>query len=558
MSLTGAELRHVVDVWLVDVLERDEFERRNGLSEEAKAFWDTEKDDDGNITDKGYSETVIQEIKDAFQTNDFSPSHDDGVFSESPDININPSGGVYHLKAFVDNVIATQKLDIIYPSPAYTELTREMAKGYQLFLRAGQYRSEGNYHEADKLIQEHMSLSSSQYPASVPTPAKAQNTQEQEKEDLSLGTSILLKDFIKKYEKEKLSQMRVKNTGGIIADLQQLLHDVGNIPLHTIPLDKVRTFRNTMYCVPVNWKKRKQYKNIPFAKLPSLKLTPEQCIDVTTAYKRVSAIRAAFKWAQTEGYRIPLTLPTVVAGKKPHKDIAPQDRRNALDADDIRQICLHKGYTEDAFEFPFQFWLPLLALYTGAREKELCQLNPQTDIRQTTSGIWYLDLNREKGKHIKTEAGVRSVPLHQQLIDIGFIQFVEKQKEQGLTLLFPELLNKRKDEEINAKASRWFNGDFKGKIGITSVRRKTSRDQVKKDFHSFRHHFATYCKTHGIEEAKYQECIGHESDTSVTALYSGKFGVDILYRDVISKLNFVEDYSLNLANLHSSKWAKGE
>jgi integrase len=54
------------------------------------------------------------------------------------------------------------------------------------------------------------------------------------------------------------------------------------------------------------------------------------------------------------------------------------------------------------------YWIPLLALFTGARMGELCQLQP-TDIREE-DGLWGIDINDDKGKSVKTSASVRWVP----------------------------------------------------------------------------------------------------------------------------------------------------
>jgi len=56
-------------------------------------------------------------------------------------------------------------------------------------------------------------------------------------------------------------------------------------------------------------------------------------------------------------------------------------------------------------------------------------------------GVWYMSMTDEKdGNSLKTQASRRRVPIHSELIRIGFLQFVDRQKLQcGPTRLFPTL-----------------------------------------------------------------------------------------------------------------------
>ena len=43
-------------------------------------------------------------------------------------------------------------------------------------------------------------------------------------------------------------------------------------------------------------------------------------------------------------------------------------------------------------------------------------------------GIKYISINEHNGKKVKTRTGVRFVPIHRQLVKLGFFQFVEIMK----------------------------------------------------------------------------------------------------------------------------------
>ncbi len=107
------------------------------------------------------------------------------------------------------------------------------------------------------------------------------------------------------------------------------------------------------------------------------------------------------------------------------------------------------GFTEDELQRLFgdqaryfaasegsevRYWAPLIALYTGMRVEEICQLYIG-DIVQI-DGIWCFSVNENtdnKGhfKHVKSLAGIRNIPVYPYLWEsIGFKKFVENRRAQ--------------------------------------------------------------------------------------------------------------------------------
>lgn len=95
--------------------------------------------------------------------------------------------------------------------------------------------------------------------------------------------------------------------------------------------------------------------------------------------------------------------------------------------------------------YPFEYWLPLLGLYAGCRIGEASQLH-LTDVKGLGADSWYLDINEAtKDKSLKNEQSRRIVPLHQALIDLGFIDYCERLKLEGFKRVFPELTYAKSD-----------------------------------------------------------------------------------------------------------------
>jgi integrase len=80
------------------------------------------------------------------------------------------------------------------------------------------------------------------------------------------------------------------------------------------------------------------------------------------------------------------------------------------------------------------YWIPLLGLFTGARVGELCQLRV-ADIEQTEAGAFLHITEEAEGATVKTEAGLRSVPIHSELVRLGFLGYVDAMKASASTIL---------------------------------------------------------------------------------------------------------------------------
>ena len=83
---------------------------------------------------------------------------------------------------------------------------------------------------------------------------------------------------------------------------------------------------------------------------------------------------------------------------------------------------LHQGDKASMY-----YWIPLIGLHTGARKNEICQLQP-ADI-MSIKGTWCFNITTEGDeKSLKTGdhgGSKRIVPIHSNLISLGFLAFVD-------------------------------------------------------------------------------------------------------------------------------------
>lgn len=146
--------------------------------------------------------------------------------------------------------------------------------------------------------------------------------------------------------------------------------------------------------------------------------------------------------------------------------------------------------------FPYQFWLPLLALFTGGRLNELCQLE-SSDIRQEEeTGIWFIRIANEGSKSLKNHHSRRFIPIHDELIRIGLLDFVRQAKNEGREKLFSDGLTYQPTKGWGGIATTFFtripsastkHGGYFHAIGIR--KRLADGKPDGKKFHAFRHTF---------------------------------------------------------------------
>ena len=154
----------------------------------------------------------------------------------------------------------------------------------------------------------------------------------------------------------------------------------------------------------------------------------------------------------------------------------------------------------------------MLALFTGARLGELAGLRVSDVAHNQIIGTTaiYIGADAKAGKKLKTKQSERFVPLHPQLIEFGFLEYVAAQaKARGhKAWLFPLVA----PGTTGAAAwSKWF-GRYIRENGVTDT---------KKVFHSFRHTFIDALRLAGVSEEINIALVGH-TDDSVHGNYGAK------------------------------------
>lgn len=183
-----------------------------------------------------------------------------------------------------------------------------------------------------------------------------------------------------------------------------------------------------------------------------------------------------------------------------------------------------------------RFWLSLIALWSGLRLEEICQLfvdDVYSHHKVHVIAVRPDEDSDEKG--IKTPSGVRLVPVHPELIKLGFLEYVNEMKSRGEKKLFPEI-SRGADGTLGLKMSKWF-GRYLDNLDLTDKRLT---------FHSFRHNLAQALKEVGAPDPIANFLSGWRDGGSMYAHYSGGEAISQVYKH----LKKVKYPNLDLSHLY--------
>lgn len=269
--------------------------------------------------------------------------------------------------------------------------------------------------------------------------------------------------------------------------------------------------------IPTNVKKRKQFDGLSLPEAArieaSLPANKRKTLAPKTQKDTLNTALAILNYAQQIGWidRIPFS-------GKPLGDLLPEpDEKEvrSFTSDELTKMLSSEMFlNERKKEKQARYWVTLIGLLHGVRQNEAASLLIE-DIKEE-DGVRFFNLRTTDDlgkvvKRLKTTSSKRRVPLHKELIRMGFLDYVEMRKArteltpEGKGFLFDELKPNPKTENRAKVLSQWF-----GRLRDKAI--PDEREREGKSFHSFRHEVTDRVRALTESDEKRYALLGWTSD----------------------------------------------
>ncbi|MDH4562145.1 tyrosine-type recombinase/integrase [Pseudomonas sp. BN411] len=248
-------------------------------------------------------------------------------------------------------------------------------------------------------------------------------------------------------------------------------------------------------------------------------------LDVKTIVKR-SKLRSGktyIKWLQTKGF-----YPTTVDNPFDNQSLPKVKRKETMKEPRLPFETIEVGHIfKKAVEAKDTLLAATIAIaaYTGMRAEEIAQIK-KSDIQEPEENKYIINV-RDVGT--KTKAGIRAVPVHNDLYPLILFLDTESKSEY--------LLDYETESRIGKRSVLLVTRFSKLKRALEYGKEKT--------FHSLRHSLATQLERAEIPENIAADILGHKKTTMSYGLYSG--GTSLAAR--LDAINKIEGFHLRLRKI---------
>ena len=342
--------------------------------------------------------------------------------------------------------------------------------------------------------------------------------------DVSPKLSEMKEEFI---GERLLSGFSPKSTRELESTIDDLIEIIGDIPILKVTPNNARDFKKIISSLPKYRNQSPRYRGLTIKQILSLDGVEGQ--EPKNINKLIYRVRVFFKWL-----------------KNNYSEYVPQNHFDGLSIqekkfDKPRDIFTNKELHKIFDTTPFlnntirnphrrnklaSYFVPIIAIHTGMRLEEICQLRLEDVYKEGTVDIIRVTISKET--KLKTVTSQRIVPIHENLKRVGFLEYCNYMKKQKKERVFWDLTKSR--DGYGRNIGRYFM-EYLRKVGVYEFQSKV--------FHSFRHTFITTLLQNGVREEVVNGLCGHKQKTMSTTIYfKGGFPPDLLYEEGISKLNF--------------------
>jgi integrase len=336
-----------------------------------------------------------------------------------------------------------------------------------------------------------------------------------EPEQAPKGETII--DLYDRYARENAKGISADTLTQARRDVKLFADTIGNIPPGKITGRHVGEWKDLLMQYPVKAAEIAAFRGLTMRQtIKKNEAVKKPTISDRTVNRYLSAVGAFCDWLVLRGYleRNPVTgLHQSIDKTKRSTVPFSTDQLNTLFTSPLFTGCQndddwHKSGNHMIRDH--RFWIPLVMLFSGARPGEIAQL-AVADVRQE-HGIWIMHITEEGDgdKSVKTKGSMRVVPIHPELVKLGFLKYHTAIKDSGETRLFPNATRNKRGQMV-ADFSRDF-GRYLTRLGM--------KDGRGLSLYSFRHGVADALRRAGPLDHEFGFILGHTSHTM-----TGRYGV---------------------------------
>jgi len=444
----------------------------------------------------------------------------------------------------LDGILSSLDIEIETNSIHYKNLRRQFIRLYQLrfdwirtlIKETGKFDEDSFRREVDEKLGISLfpDLQSNQPPPVSTEPPQLHHTEREPTSHQTTPLNSLQSTSLSKGldlfigEKEDI---RDKTEDEIRTSVKFLTECFGDIPIGEITKEKSNIIKSHIKNYPKNRTKLPQYRDKDFHSLMEMKIPQKDIIHLTTINKHLGHLSSFMIWCVNNGYCN--TNPFTGMKIKQKKSI--RDDRDRFTEQEIKDMFSKHNYlhlTQVEKDSYSKYWVPLIGVFTGMRCGEICSLYLD-NIKEITGNKrnkrWCIDILEEPNrpeKRLKTQSSRRIVPIHDTLLDLGFIDFIKLlKKDPERKRVFEEL--EYREGTYSRSISRFWNRRYLPLLGI-----KTD----KNGFHSFRHSVIDHLKQLGVEPHFINELVGHSQGNIDLDRYGKRYNPDILYNKCVKRI----------------------
>lgn len=253
-------------------------------------------------------------------------------------------------------------------------------------------------------------------------------------------------------------------------------------------------FIDALLGLPANWLKNRKLRELDIATAAATAKAlnlPRQSAE--SIRKKVALITSVFTDAKERYDGVTITFPA----KGLPKGVTANKQRDPFEEQELTKLL--------SSDLPGHlYWLVWLGLCTGARLNELAQLTTKNVCKHGPINFIYFSPDIR----LKTPSCVRAVPIHNRLVELGFLGYVAEQDR----LLFPGITQHSSGRYSDAPSKA-----FRRHLEALGMKRP------KLSFHSLRHVFAARFKVAAPREFETRERLLGHSVPGIGSRYGGSY-----------------------------------